>query len=163
LIQKWTWPVEGPNLVANSSFESGLASWLFTPATAGVWTQECTDAEDGSCALQITDGNLAAGFSEYACQPLSAPSQGAWYTLGGYIQASGVTSPSNGGGRFQIGSGQCGGVVAGTSTTIVGGTTPWTLSTNAMTFLPAGTYSMIPYAYGKPNGTVQFDNVSVQQ
>jgi len=149
--------------VADGSFESGLAPWLFTPATTGVWTQECTDAEDGSCALQIANGNLVSGYSLFGCQPLSAPSQGAYYTLGGSIQASGVTTPSNGGGRFQIGSGLCGGVVAGTSTAIVGGTTPWTLSINAMTFLPAGTYSMIPYAYGKPNGTVQFDNISVQQ
>jgi hypothetical protein len=172
LVTKWTWPPLPTNLVANGSFESGIAPWQVTPAQGGFWTQECTSAQDGACALQLLNGNSAPGGSTYACQGLTKPSPGGWYSLGGYVKASGITIPSFGGGRFHMGDNSpCGGFIPGTATPIIGGavdsgaqaTTPWTLSINAMTFLAAGTYNLVAYAYGKPNGTVQFDNLVVNQ
>ena len=167
LVTKWSWPISPTNLLDNGSFETGLEPWVFTPAAGDFWTQECTTAEDGSCALQILNGNLASGGSTFACQPLTQPvpaqiDGGAWYQAGGYVQTSGVTSTA-GGGRYQLGDTGCS-EVPGTDTDIIGGpTNPWTLTINAMTFLAAGDYTMVAYAYNKPNGTVQFDNVVVNQ
>jgi hypothetical protein len=154
LIQKWSWPIETPNLLANGSFESGLASWNVVPNN-GIWTQECTNAEDGSCALQVTNGSSVSG-SEYACQPVTTAPQGAWYSLTGYLE--GVS----GGGRLQVGAGSCTNRVTGASTNIVGGTS-WSPAVNAMAHLGPGSYYLAAFSFAAANGTLLFDNLLMQQ
>ena len=154
LIQKWSWPPQGPNLLTNGSFENGLTSWSVVPDN-GIWTQECTNAEDGSCALQITNGSSVSG-SEYACQPVSVAPKGAWYSLTGYLE--GVS----GGGRLQVGAGSCLNRVTGASTDIVGGTS-WRLTVNAMAYLGPGSYYLAAFSLAAANGTLLFDNLVMQQ
>jgi hypothetical protein len=154
MIQKWSWPPVGPNLLTNGSFENGLASWSVVPNN-GIWTQECTNAEDGSCALQVTNGSSVSG-SEYACQPVSVAPKGAWYSLTGDLE--GVS----GGGRLQVGAGSCINRVTGASTDIVGGTS-WRLAVNAMAYLGPGSYYLGAFSFAAAGGTLLFDNLVMQQ
>jgi len=154
MIEKWSWPPVGPNLLSNGSFENGLGSWEVVPNN-GIWTQECTNAEDGSCALQVSNGSSVSG-SEYVCQPVSIAPEGAWYLLTGYLE--GVS----GGGRLQVGAGSCTNRVTGADTDIVGGTS-WSPSVNEMAYLGPGSYYLAAFSFAAANGTLLFDNLVMQQ
>jgi hypothetical protein len=161
----------GPNVVENPGFEAravnpdaergGTAStrgWRLRP-DGPVWSVDGA-AREGRAALKMTaadkDSFVATADQTVTLEP-------GWYTIQAWVRTDGLgtTSPRNGArlcldGRPRINWWKC--------TSVARGSTDWTkLERLAVPVQDRGPYRVTIGAYGKPEGTAWFDDVSVSR